>query len=60
MDKDRVGGVGKKIFGSIKEAAGKITGNRKTEAEGASDRMTGIGQNAFGGARDTVRDALKK
>ncbi len=60
MDKDRVDGVGKKILGSIKQVAGRMTGDRKTQAEGASDKMTGTGQNAFGGAKDTVRDAIEK
>ena len=60
MDKDRVEGIGKKVTGSIKEAAGKITGDTKTQAEGSAEKTAGKAQNAVGGAKDSVRDALKK
>ncbi len=60
MDSDRASGIGKKISGSIKEAVGKITGDSKTEAEGSAEKTTGKAQNAIGGAKDTVRDALKE
>ena len=60
MDKDRVEGVGKKITGSIKEAAGKVTGDTKTQAEGSAEKTAGKAQNTVGGAKDSVRDALKE
>ena len=59
MDKDRVEGIGKKIVGSIKEAAGKVTGDTKTQAEGTAEKTEGKVQNAVGAAKDGVRDALK-
>jgi uncharacterized protein YjbJ (UPF0337 family) len=58
MDKDRATGIGKQVSGSIKEAVGKITGNIKTEAEGAAEKTAGKAQNAVGGGKDKVRDAL--
>ena len=58
MDKERVKGIGKQVSGSIKEAVGKITGDTKTEAEGAAQKTTGKVQNAVGGAKDKVRDAV--
>jgi len=59
-DHDRVEGAGHKIMGSIKEGIGKLTGNEKLEAEGLAEKTGGAIQNAFGGAKDTVRDAFKK
>ena len=60
MDKDRVDGVGNKIAGSVKQAAGKVTGDAKLEAKGAAQKTAGTAYNAVGGAKDSVRDAVKK
>jgi uncharacterized protein YjbJ (UPF0337 family) len=55
MDKDRIEGVAKQAKGNIKEAAGKVTGDAKLEAEGKSDKVAGKIQNAVGGAKDALR-----
>jgi len=60
MDKDRVEGVGHQAKGSIKEAAGKVTGDKQTQAEGKAEKMAGKAQNAVGGAKDTARDWADK
>ena len=60
MDKDRIAGSAKVIKGSVKEAIGKVTGDAKLETEGKADKVEGKLQNAVGGVKDTVRDALKK
>ena len=60
MDKDRVKGAGHQAKGAIKEAVGKVTGDTKTQAEGAAEKTAGKVQNAIGGAKDTAREALKK
>jgi uncharacterized protein YjbJ (UPF0337 family) len=39
--KDQVSGKGQNIKGRVKEAFGTVTGNKKTEAEGAGDRFAG-------------------
>ena len=39
----------------MKEWAGKVTGDKKTEAEGKADQVKGKVQNAFGGIKDAVR-----
>ena len=57
MDKDRVKGAAKEVAGSIKEAAGKITGDRETEAKGKVEKNVGTAQNAFGKVKDAVRNA---
>ncbi len=59
VDKNRVEGVGHQIKGGLKEAAGKVTGNTKTEAEGAAEKTAGKAQETVGHAKDTVRDVFK-
>ncbi len=59
MDRDRIEGSAKQAKGAIKEGAGKMTGDSKLKAEGAADKATGKVQNAVGGAKDSIRDALK-
>ncbi|RYG17040.1 MAG: CsbD family protein [Caulobacteraceae bacterium] len=58
-DHDRIEGAAKNIGGKIKETAGKVTGDEKLQAEGKADQVSGKVQNAVGGAKDSVRDALK-
>jgi uncharacterized protein YjbJ (UPF0337 family) len=60
MDKDRIAGAVKTAKGSIKEAAGKVIGDGKLEAEGKADKVAGKVQNAVGGAKDAARDAVDK
>ena len=38
MDKDRIKGAAKQAKGSVKEAAGKVTGDAKLRAEGKADK----------------------
>ena len=60
MDKDRVKGAVNQAKGSAKEAAGKLTGDRKTQAKGTAEKGSGKVQNEVGGAKDAIRDAVKK
>lgn len=55
MDKDRIKGSANQAKGAIKEAAGKVTGDAKLEAEGKSDKIAGKVQNAVGGMKDALR-----
>jgi uncharacterized protein YjbJ (UPF0337 family) len=59
MDKDRIEGSANQAKGVLKQAAGKVTGDAKLQAEGAADQTAGKVQNAVGGAKDAVRDVLK-
>jgi len=59
MDKDRIKGSADQAKGAIKDAAGKITGDAKLEAEGKMDKLKGKAENAIGGAKDAMRDATK-
>jgi uncharacterized protein YjbJ (UPF0337 family) len=60
MDKDRIAGSAKEVKGSIEEAVGKAVGDVKLQSEGESDQLEGKIQNAVGGVKDTIRDAVKK
>jgi len=55
MDKDRIEGAANQAKGALKEAAGKVTGDAKLEAEGKGDKAAGKIQNAVGGFKDTLR-----
>ena len=55
MDKDRVEGSAEQAKGKVKEVAGKVTGDSKTEAEGKTDQVKGKVQNTVGGIKDSVR-----
>ena len=55
-------GTKDKVKGSLKEAAGKVTGDRRTEAAGRTDRAKGKVKNAASDAKEGakgVRDSLK-
>lgn len=55
-DHDRIEGSAKNMGGKIKEAAGKVTGDSKLQAEGKADQVEGKVQNAVGGVKDSLRD----
>jgi uncharacterized protein YjbJ (UPF0337 family) len=56
-------GLGDKIKGTVKEAAGKLTGDRRTETEGQTDQVKGDAKGAVHDAKEAVRgvgDSLKR
>jgi uncharacterized protein YjbJ (UPF0337 family) len=59
VDKDRVVGSAKQVKGEVKQVIGKAVGDAKLESEGKADKIEGKVQNAIGGIKDTVKDALK-
>ncbi len=44
----------------MKEAVGKAAGDAKLDVEGRNEIAAGKVQNAVGGVKDALRDALKK
>ena len=56
MDKEHVKSAADKASGAVKEAAGKVTGNEKLEAEGKFDKAKGEVRQGVG----DVKDELKK
>ena len=57
MDKVHVKGAADKAKGTIKEAAGKLIGDKKLEAEGKLDKMKGEAESAVGDVKDAVKRA---
>ena len=57
MDKDRIKGAADQAKGTLKESAGKITGDAKLRTEGKADKLKGKVENAVGGVRDVVRES---
>ena len=55
MDKDRIRGTAEQAKGAVKEAAGKVFGDKKLETEGKTEKAAGKVQNAIGGLKDAVR-----
>ena len=55
MDKDRIAGSAKEFKGSLKSAAGAVTGDAKLKAEGRADKTEGKIQNAVGGLKDSLK-----
>nr|WP_294554053.1 CsbD family protein [uncultured Rhodopila sp.] len=58
MDKDRIIGSAKQVEGTLRETAGKVLGDARLAAEGREEKAEGKIQNAVGGAKDIVKDAL--
>ena len=59
MNKEQMEGATQKAVGAAKEAAGKATGSKKIEAEGAADQTAGAAKKAFGDAKSAVHKATK-
>jgi uncharacterized protein YjbJ (UPF0337 family) len=55
MDKDRIKGSAEQTKGAVKEATGKVFGDKKLETEGKTDKAAGKVQSAVGGLKDAVR-----
>jgi uncharacterized protein YjbJ (UPF0337 family) len=58
VNKDQLAGLAKQVKGSVKQAAGRATGNRRTQVEGAADKIAGKVQKAYGDVKDKVRKAF--
>ncbi|HRO03597.1 MAG TPA: CsbD family protein [Terricaulis sp.] len=59
MDKEHVKGAMDKASGAAKEAAGKLTGNKKLEAEGKIDKAKGEARDVIGDVKDAAKRADK-
>lgn len=57
MDREHVKGAVDKAKGAIKDAAGKMTGDTKMQAEGKADKAKGAARKVAGDVKDAVRDA---
>jgi uncharacterized protein YjbJ (UPF0337 family) len=60
MDQDRAAGIAKQVKGSVKEAIGKVTGDTRIQADGASENAAGKVQHAVAGVKDGIRDKVDR
>ena len=54
-NKDQLEGLAKQAKGSVKQAAGKVTGNKQTQAEGMADKIAGKIQKGYGDLKEKVK-----
>jgi uncharacterized protein YjbJ (UPF0337 family) len=59
MDKEHVKGAADKAKGAVKDAAGKVTGDKELQSEGKMDKAKGDVHNAAGDVKDAVKNATK-
>jgi uncharacterized protein YjbJ (UPF0337 family) len=55
MDREHVKGAADKAKGAIKDAAGKVTGDKEMQTEGNLDKARGDAHNHAGDLKDAVR-----
>ncbi|EZH67048.1 MULTISPECIES: CsbD family protein [unclassified Geomicrobium] len=48
---DKLKGMGNQAKGSVKDAAGKVTNNKKMQAEGKTDKLKGKAQDTKANAK---------
>jgi uncharacterized protein YjbJ (UPF0337 family) len=59
MDKEHAKGAKDKLKGTVKEAAGKVSGSDRLKTEGKIDKAKGEAHKAAGDVKDAVRKATK-
>jgi uncharacterized protein YjbJ (UPF0337 family) len=60
VDKEHVKGAADKAKGAVKDALGKITGDKKMQVEGKVDKAKGAAHEAVGDFKDAARQADKR
>jgi uncharacterized protein YjbJ (UPF0337 family) len=63
MDKETIKGTADKVKGSVKDAAGRMTGDKDLQAEGKADKVAGATRQTAGDIKDAgrkVSDAVKR
>jgi len=58
VDTGRMVGAAKNIGGKVKEAVGKLSGDKKLQREGQADQVAGKVQNVVGRVKDKLRQHL--
>ncbi len=59
MDREHIKGAADKVKGTIKDTAGKATGDKELQSEGKFDKAKGAAHNALGDLKDSIRKAGK-
>ena len=58
MDKHEISGGAKQAGGTVKEAAGKLVGNERLQAEGKIDQVEGKTEKNVGKVKDAIKDQV--
>jgi uncharacterized protein YjbJ (UPF0337 family) len=59
VDREHVKGTADKVKGSIKDTAGKLTGDKKLQSEGKMDKAKGSAHKVAGDVKDAVKDSTE-
>jgi uncharacterized protein YjbJ (UPF0337 family) len=59
VDREHVKGTADKVKGTIKDTAGKVTGDKKLESEGKLDKAKGSAHKVAGDVKDAVKDSTE-
>jgi uncharacterized protein YjbJ (UPF0337 family) len=59
MDREHIQGAADKVKGAVKDTAGKVTGDKKLQAEGKLGKAKGSAHNVAGDVKDAAREASK-
>jgi uncharacterized protein YjbJ (UPF0337 family) len=59
MDREHIKGAADKAKGTIKDVAGKVTGDKELQSEGKLDKAKGEAHNIAGNVKDAARDLTK-
>lgn len=54
MNKDQLKGKVEKVKGRVKDAAGALSGDKKTQVEGMVERVKGTVREGLGNAREAI------
>ena len=54
MNKDELGGKAENLKGRVKEAAGAATGDKKAQAEGLAERVSGAAREKIGQVKERI------
>jgi uncharacterized protein YjbJ (UPF0337 family) len=60
MNKDQVKGKVENLKGRVKEAAGSLSGNKKTQAEGLVERVAGAAHEKAGDVKEAISRPPRK
>jgi uncharacterized protein YjbJ (UPF0337 family) len=59
MDREHIKGAADKAKGAIKDAAGKVTGDKELQSEGKIDKAKGAAHDAVGNVKDAAKELTK-
>jgi uncharacterized protein YjbJ (UPF0337 family) len=59
VDKEHVKGAADKAKGAVKDAAGKMSGDKQMQTEGKTEKAKGAARQAVGDVKDATRRADK-